>query len=306
MGYQAKAVLRSETPEAIIAAMYDLSGLTREETALLSLFAVLPAESIGFDTLESLLPDFVDLEQNALRLAQQGWIDYDEPNATFKCNPVVQEITRKKNPLLKEDCAALIASLIDKLDRETIHLDNYQQAAWCARYGESILNAPFTPDNWLSVLCDRMGYYYLQIGNLAKALSIYEKEFELVEILLVAEPEHQDYKNSLATTLSWLGSTQSAMGNMEKALSYYEQYNALEEELYALNPQNVEFKNGLAISYAKLAQFSRDNLNDKKQAINYFQQAEALWLELVCDAPRYLQFQQLLGMVREDLEELKQ
>ncbi|MCY7327732.1 MAG: NB-ARC domain-containing protein, partial [Saprospiraceae bacterium] len=64
---------QNATPEAIIAAMYDLGELERAETALLSVFAVLPAESIGFETLESLLPGLADLEKNALSLAQRGW-----------------------------------------------------------------------------------------------------------------------------------------------------------------------------------------------------------------------------------------
>ena len=42
VGYQAKDVLRQEKPEDIIAAMYDLSERSRAETALLSVFAVLP------------------------------------------------------------------------------------------------------------------------------------------------------------------------------------------------------------------------------------------------------------------------
>ena len=78
VGYQAKAVLRKEKPEDIIAAMYDLSDLTRAETALLSVFAVLPAESIGFETVENLLPNTENLEKNALSLAQRGWIEFDD------------------------------------------------------------------------------------------------------------------------------------------------------------------------------------------------------------------------------------
>lgn len=41
--YQSQGKMRRETPESIIAAMYDLSELVNDETALLSVFAVLPA-----------------------------------------------------------------------------------------------------------------------------------------------------------------------------------------------------------------------------------------------------------------------
>ena len=40
---------RKETPEAIIAAMYDLGELSAAEKRLMSVFAVLPAENIEFD-----------------------------------------------------------------------------------------------------------------------------------------------------------------------------------------------------------------------------------------------------------------
>lgn len=51
--YQAKGTgFRNETPQAIILAMYDLTELSEAEKALLSVFAVLPAENIGFETLE--------------------------------------------------------------------------------------------------------------------------------------------------------------------------------------------------------------------------------------------------------------
>jgi hypothetical protein len=77
--------LRRETPEAVIAAMYDLGGLPREEVALLSIFAVLPAESIDFETLDALLPGESDeLEARLLALAQKGWIEFNEEAACFQ------------------------------------------------------------------------------------------------------------------------------------------------------------------------------------------------------------------------------
>ncbi|MFN4081773.1 MAG: hypothetical protein ACK4NS_12805 [Saprospiraceae bacterium] len=42
-------------------------------------------------------------------------------------------------------------------------------------------------------------------------------------------------------------------------------------------------------------------MNDKAKAKAHFQQAEALWQELVQDAPGYVQFQQFLQQVRRDL-----
>ena len=91
---------------------------------------------------------------------------------------------------------------------------------------------------------------------------------------------------------------------MDKALRFYEDFYKLTKELYEAYPNNVSFKNGLAIAYYKLGAFSRDELKDKIKAKVYFKQAEALWLELVRDAPQYVQFQKYLGTVQGDLKDL--
>jgi hypothetical protein len=91
---------------------------------------------------------------------------------------------------------------------------------------------------------------------------------------------------------------------LDKALGFYEEDIILSKELYATNLNNVEFKNGLAISYYKLGAFSRDQLRNKKKARTYFKQAETLWLELVHDAPQYVQFKKFLGIVQDILKDL--
>ncbi|MCC5944180.1 MAG: hypothetical protein JJT94_04545, partial [Bernardetiaceae bacterium] len=70
--YQAKGTgLREETPEAIILAMYDLTELSDAETALLSVFAVLPAENIAFETLENMLKEDPQILQLAELMQQK-------------------------------------------------------------------------------------------------------------------------------------------------------------------------------------------------------------------------------------------
>jgi len=123
--YQAKGTgIRNETPEAIILAMYDLTDLTEDETTLLSVLSVLPAENIAFDMLTTLLQD-ENLDTPLLSLAQKGWIEYNEAEASFKISPVVQEITRHKNQeRLFDDCTPLIKNLTRLLraDNEQYHL----------------------------------------------------------------------------------------------------------------------------------------------------------------------------------------
>lgn len=303
-GYQAKDELRRETPEAIIAAMYELSDLSREQVALLSVFAVLPAENVGFDWLEMLLPDAAALDQNALALAQRGWIEYDEDTTAFKCNPVVQEVTRKKNKDLRADCDTLINSLVEKLHHETIQEENYAYSMVFAHYGETVLAAFEAPDVQMFVLCQNIGNYYTATGNLASALYFYQKYRHISQQLLGAEPNNPDFKNRLAISYEKLGDTHSALGHLDKALGFFQERSKLGKELYEAYPKHVSYKNGLAISYAKLGVFNRDNLKDKTKARHYLQQAETLWLELVQDAPQVVEFQRFLGMVQRDLKDL--
>ena len=112
------------------------------------------------------------------------------------------------------------------------------------------------------------------------------------------------FKNGFAISYQCLGDTHTTLGNLDMALHFYEDYYKLKKKLYDAYPNNVDFKNGLAVSYYKLGVFSRDKLKDKTKAKVYFKQAEALWLELVRDAPQYVQFQKYLGIVQGILKDL--
>ncbi len=142
------------------------------------------------------------------------------------------------------------------------------------------------------------------MGNLDKALGFYEDDIKLTKELYAAYPNNVEFKNGLAISYSKLGETHTSLGNLDKALGFYEDDIKLTKELYAAYPNNVSFKNGLAISYYKLGAFSRDNLKDKAKARAYFKQAEILWLELVRDAPQYVQFQKFLGILQREMKAL--
>ena len=112
VAYQGRGKLRKETPEAIIAAMYDLGELLAEEKRLMSVFAVLPAENVEFEILETLLLDTANLDDTLLSLSQKGWLDFNEEIGAFKVSPVIQEVTKNKNGNILSDCEELILSLI--------------------------------------------------------------------------------------------------------------------------------------------------------------------------------------------------
>ena len=344
--YQSKNSLRTEKPEDIIAAMYDLGELSRDEVALLSVFAVLPAESIGFDNLESLLikvesedvktfrqlialekdnPEHLKtiltqagidivqfqalkenlpednalemLEQNLLALAQKGWIEYDEPTTSFKCSPVVQEITKKKNPILRGDCQTLINSLIEKLDYEGSHLtgSTYEEAIKFARYAETVIATFVEADVDLAMLSERIGSFYSSTGDLNKALFFYLKEKHLFKELHEKNPNEADFKNGLAISYSKLGSTHAALGNLDKALQFYEDETVLFEQLYESYPSNVGFKNGLAISYSKLGE-THAALGNLDKALQFYEQRSELGKQLYESYPSNVGFKNGLAI----------
>ena len=210
--------LRHEKPETIISAMYDLSGLTAGETALLSVFAVLPAETISFGLLETLLTGNTELNEQLLSLSQKGWIEFNETTRTFKCSPVIQEVTRNKNPNLRTDCDALIDTLLDKLEyQQAGHLINatYAEAQLYARYAEAALAVFNVPDYNLLILSERIGEYHSTTGNIERALFFFDKNAQIAKDLYDDEPNNPDYKNGLAISYEKLGETHSALGNLE-------------------------------------------------------------------------------------------
>ncbi|MEO1261442.1 MAG: NB-ARC domain-containing protein, partial [Bacteroidota bacterium] len=237
--YQSRGALRREKPENIIAAMYDLTELPREEVALLSMFAVLPADAIPFEKLEMLLPEELELEDPLLSLSQRGWIEHNEDDATFKCSPVVQEVTRRKNEQLRKDCQPLIDGLNKKLDYEpgVGHFKNatYENALVFAGYAESVVNID-KADFDLAMLSERIGGCFRTTGNLEKALFFFEKEKKLFANLLEINPENSTFKNGLAVSYSKLGDTHSSLGHLEKALQYFEERSRLGKELYEKYP----------------------------------------------------------------------
>jgi tetratricopeptide (TPR) repeat protein len=317
--YRAKGTgLRQETPEAIILAMYDLTELAESEKALLSIFAVLPAENIEFATLEKLL-EAKNLDTTLLALAQKGWLEQNA--ASFKISPLVQEITHHKNQdRLLADCEKLIDRLNDSLNYgenpEIFHRENYQSTSLYQRYAEGVLANLASFENQLGsnflMLCERIGTFYGTTGNLRQALHFHEKYEALAKKLVAQRPDNPDLKNGLAISYGKLGTTQASLGNLSQALAFYEQYHRLEKELHQAYPDNVEFKNGLAISYERLGE-THTNLGDLSQALGFFEQYHQLEKELHRAYPDNVEFKnnlaiscQFLGHIQALLGDLAQ
>ena len=158
--------------------------------------------------------------------------------------------------------------------------------------------------NSLAASYSRLGDMHTALGNLDKALGFCEDEIVLFEELYSANPNNVEFKNGLAISYSKLGETHTALGNLDKALSFYIEYNRLEKELYDEYPTNVEFKNNLAESFFDLGKFNKDKFLEKAKAKDYFKQAESLWIELVRDAPQFVEYQKFLRIVQKVLTDL--
>lgn len=305
--YQAQGTgLRHEKIEVIIAAMYDLGELSAAETQALSIFAVLPTESIPFDRLEALNLGLEGLDNTLLTLAQKGWLDFNEKAKAFKCSPVIQEVVRLKNENLLRDCRGVIDGLVDKLEYEGAigHLLNstYTEAILWAHWAAVLLIAPFGADSSLGLLCERLGTYHKATGNLAQALTCFEKYNILTKELHEAYPKNPDFKNLLAISYSKLGSMHTALGNLPQALVFFQHYTCIAKELNTAYPENMEFKKGLATSYQFLGNTHRTSGN-LPQALIFFQQFHQLAKELYAAFPEDVDFINGLAIAYEKLGE---
>ena len=325
--YQSKDILRKARAEEIIAAMYDLSELSSEEQALLSVFAVLPAERIAYDLLEGLLTyenkeletiipifeafkgnetlldiilaqaglsnqeleaelnryqnakRFTDIDKYLLSLAKKGWLDYGHADQSFKVSTVVQEVTKSKNAgRLLDDCRTLIKVLSTGLNNDNRHTNNYQLAAVFARLGAAVVQTLPT-DFDVVILCQNIGNYHKDTGNLDGMMQSYRKMLDIQTALFEAEPDDVSYKNGLAISYSKLGDTHRSLGDLKTALTFFEQCNQLEKELHETWPDDVSFKNGLAISYEKLGE-TYILLGDLEKALTFFYERNRLGKEL--------------------------
>jgi tetratricopeptide (TPR) repeat protein len=289
--------IQQAPPEEIIKAMYDLekAQLSEAEKSLLSVFAVLPAENIAFATLETLLAT-ENLDETLLLLAQKGWLDYSEVDVSFRCSPVVQEITRTKNQTrLRQDCESLVCNLMDELHLFTIHIENFKYSSLYVRYAESILLYLQTLEPNLAVLCERIGTFYTTIGNLENAFIYFEKFKNQFQQLVGLEPNNSDFKDNLAISFEKLGNTFAFLGNLDKALEYYVKCNRFEKELYESYPNHVDFKNGLAISYERLGKMHK-NLGNLDKATKYFEEETQLFEELYESYPNHVDFKNNLAI----------
>ncbi|WP_339710202.1 tetratricopeptide repeat protein [Cyclobacterium amurskyense] len=297
-GYQVRNLnMRTETPEAIIGAMYDIGELQREEQTILSLLSVLPAERIGYVVLEEILSEMKELDTLLLALSTKGWLDFNQENSDFRISPVIQEAIRwKREDILWDDCQHLIRILNHKLNYETDsgHLINidYGEAILWVNYsefaGNTLLpwfNKHQPRDEGLAWLFDGLGYFYRTYGDLHKALLNFQTSGMLFKKLKISFPKNVAFQNGLINSYERLGETYNMLGNLEKALMYFELYNKLEQENSSSHPQNIFFIHSLAISYSKLGNI-HTSLGNVPKALKYYEHYNKLEKKLYGTYPQ--------------------
>jgi len=296
------SALRQETPEKIVAAMYNLSDLSENEAEieLMSTFSVLPAETIPFATLEKLLPGDEELDRTLSALGKKGWLDYNEEEQSFKCSPVIQEITRKQNKArLWDDVETVVTAMNYLLDYETGtgHLINasYEQGGIFTRYGERVIQYLTEPQHGIGGLASRLGSFYNTTGNLIKALEYFEVYGKTSKELHEAHFENVDFKHGLAVSYEKMGETHQALGDLDKALEYFQDETKLFEELHEAHPDNVDFKNGLAISYSKMGAIHKA-LGKLDKTMEFYGQCLSLTRELHESNPEDVSFKNGLAI----------
>ncbi|MBL7784095.1 MAG: ATP-binding protein, partial [Saprospiraceae bacterium] len=294
--------LREATPTEIIGAMYDLAQLDEQERYLLSNLSVLPAENIPYTLLNTLLGvDDDRLETPLGSLEEKGWLEYQKEDNSFKISPVVQGVTREKNAeRLLENCRVMVKILLRGLNDDNRHTDNYRQAEVYARMGEVVIQAIHNPVHNLGVLCQNIGNFHIDTGNLNMAMSAYQKMSDIRTKQCAAYPNNEVFKRGLAISYEKLGSTYTKLGNLQQALKFFEERNKMSQELYNDYPNNMNFKNGLAISYEKLGS-THSALGNLQEALKFFEERNKMSQELYNDYPNNVNFKNGLAISYEKL-----
>lgn len=269
--------LRAAKPDDIIAAMYDLAKLSEDERYLLSNLAVLPAENIPYGLLKYLLGKTENsLESSLASLEEKGWLEFRETDNSFKISPIIQEVTKAKNTQrLLPDCRTLINVLINGLNEENRHADNYRQATVIARMGLTLVQAIVVADFDLAILCQNIGIYYQEMGNINLMTMLFQKMSDLQIALLENKDNDEDFIYGLAISYEKLGEAFTLSQNLIDAQLYFEKYNNLSLKLNDIFPNNIKYQISLAVSYEKLGDIFI-KLNNIEKALKFFKKKTRL------------------------------
>jgi len=305
--YHAEHKMKYVKPFEIITAMYDISHLSPQETSVLSVFSVLPTENLDFREISGFVNPSLSLKEILTTLSQKGWIVFDQGSRTYKSSPLIQEIIKKENFFLYEDCQFLIKYLSQQLEADyktghPLHI-TLDEAARLSRFGENLLkNLPVKSEMDIH-LCDNIGMYHKVINNLIKAEHFFMICHETCRHILETNPKKDSIKNLLAVSCKRLGDIQKTTGNASKTRSYYEKYQQLEAELTQDNPTESTYQSELAISFERLGNIALMENNPFK-ALEYFKQSYDLSSVIYQSNPQDQKIKACLAIANQNLGNL--
>ncbi|MEX2514001.1 MAG: NB-ARC domain-containing protein [Cyclobacteriaceae bacterium] len=291
--YQARNLnMRKESPEDILSVMYDLSKLEINERKILSLFSVLPPETIKYDILKEILTNQDDLDKILLCLSEKGWLEFNKEESAFKISPLVQEVVRKKNQdNLWEDCQPLIKIFKHKLDNNpetgslinTKYIDAKEWAAY-AGFSLKILFPLFIShlpqEDDVVWLYDMLGTFHkTTTSHLHKALEYLQSSNNLFDQLKDKFPSSNSIKRGFSISHARLGNIYNMLGNYIKAREHISQSVILMQKLCESFPTDPNFKDSLAISYSQLGD-TNISLGKLDLALSNYEEYKALRKEL--------------------------
>ena len=285
------------TPEAVIGAMYDLSALNQSEVSLLTIFALLPAEGIHFDLLDLLFADDeLVLDENLRSLSHRGWISYDE-RQTFKCSPVVQEITKQKNKRFTLDCQPVIEALANQLayqpgTRSLVGI-SYELAGKLVRYANHVLRSITDVDINIAVLLERMGSFYSVSGHLEASTSCFEKARLIIQALVDNAGEQPESLRVLGIAYDNLAETHGLLGDYTLALEFAQKGNEIFKRFDLLDSRR--FIDHLAVSHERLG-IAYEQINDMQQARFHYRRHFDLFSKLIKQQPKNPRFRKCMAI----------
>ena len=279
---------QGHTPEALLEALFDLSGLDETDSALLLRLSLLPSEPMQPPFLYPLFgvqpnsPEEAVFDERLAGLARGGWLEW-QAGEGYRVHPLTAGAVRKRLLSGCESCADLIEQLISLL--EQAHLGVRAQYTEAAR---SLLGwLEKEKSGRLALLTAYLADTLKELGDYREMESLLQKAHEL---FLDAE----DISNA-AVIISRLGEYFQTIGNFEQALEFFLKDLQLTEELFKANPKSESLKNGLAISYEKLGSIYQAQGNFE-QALEFFLKQTNLFEELFKANPRSAELFKGLGV----------
>ncbi len=253
---------QGHTPEALLEALFDLSGLDETDSALLLRLSLLPSEPMQPPFLYPLFgvqpdsPEEPVFDERLAGLARGGWLEW-QAGEGYRVHPLTASAVRKRLLNGYESCTDLIERLITLLEQEHLGIRaNYTEAA------RSLLGwLEKEKSGRLALLTAYLADTLKELGDYREMESLLQRAFELFL-------EAEDISNA-ATVISRLGEYFQTIGNFEQALEFFLKRAHLGEELFKANPKSESLKNGLAISYEKLGSIYQAQGNFE-QALEFF------------------------------------